>query len=76
MARFPESLAILLDERDKALRDCRLRARSISCRLNQPSRNESGMVLTVADFKRSCARELPEWTGPPIVALDLGQSRA
>ena len=76
MAHFPASRRVLLAERDKARRDSRLQARFCSYRLNCPSRDRSGAVLTVADFERSCNRELRGREGAPIVGLDLGQGRA
>ena len=66
----------LLEERDKARADTRLKARFLSYRLNVPSGDESTMLLTVADWERICAREVPERDGRPIVGLDLGAGRA
>ena len=66
----------LLEERDKARRDPRLRARFLSYRLNRPSQDESSTLLTVEDWELVCARPVPPREGQPIVALDLGSSRA
>ena len=66
----------LLQERDAARRDTRLKARFMSYRLNVPTADESKVLLTVADWKRVCARDVPERAGRPIVAYDLGHSRA
>ena len=66
----------LLRERDKARNDSRLKARFLSYRLNLPSADESQVVLTVEDWKRACAREVPERSGKPIVGIDLGGGRA
>ena len=66
----------LLEERDKARSDPRLRARFCSYRLNRPSQDESSTLLTVEDWELVCARPVPPRDGQPIVALDLGSSRA
>ena len=66
----------LLDERDKARRDPRLKARFLSYRMNQPTGDESTMLLTVSDFEDMTARSVPPREGQPIVALDLGASRS
>ena len=66
----------LLEERDKARSDPRLRARFCSYRLNVPSQDESSTLLTVEDWELVCARPVPPREGQPIVALDLGSSRA
>ena len=42
----------LLEERDKARRDSRLKARYLSYRLNAPTGDESTMLLTVDDYQR------------------------
>ena len=66
----------LLEERDAARRDSRLKARFMSYRLNVPSGDESTVLLTVDDWKRVCARPVPEPAGRPIVGVDLGAGRA
>ena len=66
----------LLEERDKARADSRLKARFMSYRLNVPSGDESTMLLTTDDWERVCARPVPERTGRPIVGIDLGAGRA
>ena len=66
----------LLEERDKARRDSRLRARFLSYRLNRPSGDEATMLLTVSDFEDLTKRTVPEREGQPLVALDLGKNRA
>ena len=66
----------LLEERDQARRDPRLKARFMSYRLNVPTGDESTMLLTVADFERMASRAVPPRVGRPIVAVDLGGSRA
>ena len=72
----PEFKAKLLDERDQARKDSRLRARFCSYRLNSPQGDESTMLLTVSDFEDMASREAPPREGQPIVALDLGHNRA
>ena len=66
----------LLEERDDARRDARLKARFLSYRLNIPSGDESTMLLTVDDWQRVTGREVPARDGAPIVAVDLGAGRA
>ena len=66
----------LLEERDKARADTRLKARFLSYRANVPSGDESTMLLTVDDWERVTARPVPERAGRPIVGIDLGAGRA
>ena len=66
----------LLVERDAARVDSRLKARFLSYRLNQPSGDESEVLLTVSDWERVTAREVPEREGRPFVGVDLGGGRA
>ena len=66
----------LLEERDKARADTRLKARFLSYRLNVPSGDEASMLLTVDDWQRVTARPVPEREGRPIVGVDLGAGRA
>ena len=66
----------LIEERNEARADSRLKARFLSYRLNIPSADESTVLLTVDDWKRTCAREVPERAGRPFVGYDLGHSRA
>ena len=66
----------LLEERDAARRDSRLKARFLSYRLNVPTGDESTMLLTVDDWERMAARPVPDREGRPIVGVDLGGGRA
>ena len=66
----------LLIERDAARVDSHLKARFLSFRLNRPSGDESEVLLTVSDWERVTAREVPERAGRPIVGVDLGGGRA
>ena len=66
----------LLEERDKARADSRLKARFMSYRLNVPTGDESTMLLTVDDWARVTSRPVPERAGRPIVGIDLGAGRA
>ena len=66
----------LLQERNDARADTRLKARFLSYRLNVPSGDESTMLLTVDDWERVCARPVPGRVGRPIVGVDLGAGRA
>ena len=76
MFHFPKSRRHLLDLRDKARFDSRLKARFLSYRLNCPAVDKSTMLLTVQDFERCNVRELPPRVGQPCVGIDLGQGRA
>ena len=72
----PEFRKKLLEERDEARRDSRLKARFLSYRMNVPSADESEVLLSVDDFKRMAQRPTPERMGRPIVGIDLGGGRA
>ena len=71
-----EFRAKLLDERNQARRDTRLKARFCSYRLNVPTGDESAMLLTVEDYEDMAKRAVPPREGLPIIALDLGSNRA
>ena len=66
----------LLEERDDARRDSRLKARFLSYRLNIPAGDEASMLLTVDDWKHVLSRDVPPRAGRPIVGIDLGAGRA
>lgn len=66
----------LIEERDAARRDSRLKARFLSYRLNRPTGDESSMLLTVDDWEHVEARAVPAREGKPIVGVDLGGGRA
>ena len=66
----------LLEERGKARRDPRLKARFCSYRLNVPSQDESSTLLTVSDWETVLKRAVPAAAGRPIVGIDLAQGRA
>ena len=72
----PEFQRKLLEERDQARGDSRLKARFMSYRLNIPSADESAILLTVDDWKLAEARPVGLPAGRPIVAIDLGSGRA
>ena len=63
-------------ERDAARLDSRLKARFLAYRLNRPAGDESTVLLTVADWERVVAREVPPRVGKPIVGVDLAGGRA
>ena len=73
---FPDTAAVLREERDAAMADSRLAGAFKSFRLNLPAGDESTMLLNVADWERSCARPVPECDGRPVVGIDLGAGRA
>ena len=66
----------LLEERDEARSDTRLKARFLSYRLNLPTADESETLLTVEDWKIAMGRNVSSPDGSPIVAVDLGGGRA
>ena len=66
----------LLEERDAARADSRLKARFLSYRLNAPTADEAEMLLTVDDWQRVCSRPAAVPGGRPIVGVDLGGGRA
>ena len=76
VSAFPDSRAVLKEEREQARRDSRLKARFLSYRLNIPTADESTMLMTVDDFNTACARDVPPPDGRPIVGIDLGGGRA
>ena len=75
-AKYAESRAVLLEERDAARRDSRLKARFMSYRLNVPTQDESALLLTVDDWKLATARPVGLPAGKPVVGIDLGGGRA
>ncbi len=76
MWAFPASRAVLLDERDAARADSRLRARFLSYRLNTPAGDESTVLLSVPEYEAVCGRPVPDREGRPVVGVDLGGGRA
>ena len=76
MWTFPESRAVLLEERDKARQDSRLRARFLSYRMNVPAKDDAAVLVPVAHWQRACGRDVPDPEGRPIVGVDLGGGRA
>lgn len=76
MWSFPESRKTLLEERDAARADSRLRAAFCSYRLNLPTADESTTLLTVDDWARVTARPAPAPEGRPYVGVDLGAGRS
>ena len=61
----------LLEERDEARADSRLKARFLSYRLNLPTSDSSEVLLTAEDWELVRARELPRRGGQPV-GIDLG----
>ena len=66
----------LLQERNEARRDSRLKSRFLSYRLNTPTADEAHVLLTVTDWRMVCSREPGAPDGRPIVACDFGGGRA
>ena len=80
---FPETRAVLLEERDKALANTRLKAAFLRFYLNLPALDEEKALLTPDEalltpdeWERVLARPVPAGDGLPIVAVDIGRSRA
>ena len=73
---FPDTAAVLREERDNALADSRLAGAYKSFRLNLPAGDASTMLLDVADWERATERPVSEREGRPIVGIDLGAGRA
>ena len=76
MSSFPDSRKTLLEERDAARRDARLKARFLSYRLNCPTADEQTVLLSVDEWRAVLAREVPERRGRPVVGVDCGAGRA
>ena len=76
MATFPESRRTLLEERDAARRDTRLKARFLSYRMNCPTADELSVLATVEEWRAVLARAVPERRGRPVVGVDCGAGRA
>ena len=66
----------LLEERDAARRDERLKARFLSFRLNVESQDESVMLISVPGWQRVEGRSLGSDEGVPCIGIDLGGGRA
>ena len=66
----------LLEERDAARRDPRLKARFNSYRNNLPNRDTSTMLLTTADYTSMTSRLVPPRRGKPVIGYDLANGRA
>ena len=64
----------LLQERDDARADTRLKSRFLSYRLNSPSADEAQVLLTVDDYALMAGREVPQADGAAIVGVDLGHT--
>ena len=73
---FPESRAKLLEQRDEARSDLRLKAAFLSFRLNVPSGDESSVLLTIADWEAIEGRPVPPRRGNPVIGVDLAAGRA
>ena len=72
-----EFRAKLIEERDEARRDSRLKARFLSYRMNIPSGDEATMLLSVDEWERCLSRTVPERPDDlPVVGIDLGGGRA
>ena len=76
MWHYPDSRQVLLEERDAARSDTRLRARFMSYRLNLPSGDESVQLLNTGDWLRVLERPIAPRDGQPVVGIDLGGGRA
>ena len=66
----------LLEERDAALKDSRLKARLLSYRLNSPTADEAHVLLSVSDWRLVTGRDPLPAEGRPVIGIDMGQGRA
>ena len=66
----------LLEERDAALKDSRLKARFLSYRLNSPTADEAHVLLSVSDWRLVTGRDPLPAEGRPVIGIDMGQGRA
>lgn len=73
---YPNSRKLLLEKRDAARRDPRLKADFLSYSLNLPTGDETQLLLTREDWDSMCARPVPPADGPAILGLDMGYNRA
>ena len=73
---FPETRKVLLEERDKAAGNTRLKAAFLSFYLNLPALDEEVALLTPDEWERVLERPVPEAEGLPIVGVDIGGGRA
>ena len=76
MSGYKESRKVLLEERDAARSDTRLKALFLSDRLNVPTADEASTLLTIDDWEGQAKRPVPAAEGQPIVGVDLGAGRA
>ena len=67
---------VILEERDEARGDSRLKARFLSYRLNLPSKDEAECLLTTSDWEAVVARPVPARKGKAIVSVDMGAGRS
>ena len=72
----PHTRQVILEERDEAREDTRLKARFMSYRLNVPSQDESEVLLSPDDWDMLRDRPVTERDGAPLVGIDLGHGRA
>ena len=73
---YPASRRGLLEERDEARSDPRLRASFLRYRLNVLAQDEDHVLLTTSDYRKMCARPVPPRAGQPILGFDVGSNRA
>ena len=76
MWKYPKSRQKLLQQRDDARDDSRLKSQFLSLRLNIPTGDESTMLLTADDWERTLSRDIQEREGTPVIGADLGSGRA
>ena len=72
----PEFRKKLLQERDDARRDERLRSRFMSYRMNRPTGDEADVLLTVENWELVTARQVAGRDGLPVVGIDLAAGRS
>ena len=73
---FPKSRKILLQERDAARTDDKLKSRFMSYRLNHPEVSEESVLLTVPQWRKVLARTPQPRVGRPIVGVDTSYTQS
>ena len=66
----------LLEERNAARADSRLKARFLSYRLNVPTADENTLLVSAEDWRACEVDELPEASGPMVLGVDLSSGYA
>lgn len=74
--RYADKRAVLLEERDEARGNTRIKARFLSTRLNIPAQDETKGLFGADEWEGVLSRPVPPRQGLPLWGVDLGGSRA